>query len=78
MPINSKFYNYILSRASVNSQKDLKLIGHEDMIMMTPERWWESTGKALDLLKRCGVETLMYRGKIGDVKNMFNGSEGYP
>ena len=37
-----------------------KLIGHKEMIMMTPERWWESTGEAIGQLKKCGVEMCMY------------------
>jgi len=55
-----------------------KLIGHKEMIMKTPERWWASTNNAINLLAKCGVKTFMYDGKIGGVKSLFNGSEWEP
>lgn len=49
------------------------MIGHKEMIMKTPERWWESTDEALNYLRDAGVETYMVEGKIGGVQNLFNG-----
>lgn len=54
------------------------LIGHKETIIKTPERWWESTGYALDLLKKCGVRSCMYPGKIGEVEAMFDGEIWHP
>ena len=54
------------------------LVGHKELIMKTPERWWESTGQAIGLLKTCGVEFYMYEGKIGGVTHRFNGEEWEP
>lgn len=48
------------------------LIGHKELIMKTPERWWESTDQAIGLLTKCGVKHYMYEGKIGGVEHMFN------
>ena len=56
-----------------------ELIGHKQMIMKTPERWWESTEYALDLLRKAEIKLSMYDGKIGGgIKNLFNGSEWEP
>ena len=55
-----------------------EFIGHEAMIMMTPERWWDDCGYAVDFLGTCGVKMSMYRGKIGGVRSLFNGSEWEP
>ena len=50
------------------------LIGHQAMIEKTPERWWESTMSALELLKKTGVEVKVYDGKIGSVHAIFDGN----
>ncbi|HLC59429.1 MAG TPA: deaminase [archaeon] len=50
-----------------------KMIGHKELIMQTPERWWTDTDYALGLLEKAGVEMCMYSGKIGGVENLFNG-----
>ena len=55
-----------------------ELVGHKAMIMKTPERWWESTNKALEDLKRQGVICRMYDGKIGNVFSTFNGEVWTP
>lgn len=55
-----------------------KLVGHKQMIMKTPERWRESTEYALELLRKCGVELLMYDGKIGGCQSLFNGEVWEP
>jgi len=55
-----------------------KLIGHQPLIEQTPERWWEDTGRAIDLLKKCGVDVAMYSGPIGEVRSLFNGIEWAP
>ncbi len=55
-----------------------KMIGHKELIMKTPERWQESTNYALSLLKRCGVECLMYEGEIGGIEHLFNGEVWRP
>ncbi len=54
------------------------LIGHKEMIMKTPERWWASTNYALELLEKCGVRKFMYAGEIGGVKGLFDSSEWNP
>ncbi len=55
-----------------------QLIGHKDMIMKTPERWWKSTDYALELLEKCGVKKFMYDGKIGGVESLFDGKVWHP
>lgn len=55
-----------------------QLIGHEAMIMMTPERWWDDCGYAVRLLENCGIDVRMYYGKIGNVKGLMNGIEWEP
>lgn len=49
------------------------LVTHESMVLKTPERWWESTNKALDFLQDKGIECLMYRGEIGGISSTFDG-----
>ena len=50
-----------------------KIICHKDLIAKTPERWWKSTGYALELLEKCGVKVCAYEGEIGGVENLFDG-----
>lgn len=54
------------------------LIGHKEMIMKTPERWWESTDYAIHLLKKAGVDFFMYSGEIGEVQSLFDGAVWKP
>jgi len=54
------------------------LVGHKQMIMKTPERWWESTDKALGLLEEKGVERYMFDGEIRGVSSLFNGEVWWP
>jgi dCMP deaminase len=56
----------------------IEIIGHKDMISKTPERWWDSTNKALEELRRQGVKCFMYDGKIGNVVSTFNGEVWFP
>ncbi|RJQ17630.1 hypothetical protein C4573_01470 [Candidatus Woesearchaeota archaeon] len=46
----------------------VKLVGHETFIISTHPKWQEERSRALTLLKGAGIERLMYRGKIGNVK----------
>jgi dCMP deaminase len=48
-----------------------KLIGHKQMIMKTPPYWYETCCAAIDILKKGGVELLIYDGKIGDCKALM-------
>jgi len=48
-----------------------KLIGHKSMIMKTPKHWWETCDHAIDVLKKGGVEFLMYDGPIGECKGFM-------
>lgn len=57
------------------------LIGHKQLIEKTPERWWESTEYALEILRKAGIELLMYDGKIDETNNLthlFNGKIWHP
>jgi deoxycytidylate deaminase len=55
-----------------------EIVGHKDMILKTPERWWDSTNEALAELRLAGVKCFMYDGKIGDVVSTFNGEIWFP
>ena len=55
-----------------------RLIGHREMIIKTPERWWASLDYALNLLEKSGVKTFMYSGKIGGVKSLVDDLEWSP
>lgn len=55
-----------------------RLVGHKSLIMKTPERWRKSCDDAISLLKKCGVECLMYDGKIGGIEHLFNGEVWEP
>jgi len=54
------------------------LIGHKEMIIKTPERWWNSLNYALNLFEKSGVKTFMYSGKIEGVKSLVDDLEWYP
>jgi hypothetical protein len=53
-------------------------VGHQSMVSKTPERWWDSTDEALQLLKDKGISCLLYVGHIGDVVSHFNGEIWQP
>lgn len=55
-----------------------KLVMHKSLVVKTPEKWRKSTSNALELLERCGVETLAYDGAIGGVLHRFYGREWEP
>jgi dCMP deaminase len=55
-----------------------KLIGHKQLIVKTPERWWQNTEYALHWLREAGVEVAMYDGEIGGVQGMFDGEVWAP
>ncbi|MBW2983364.1 hypothetical protein KY327_03590 [Candidatus Woesearchaeota archaeon] len=54
------------------------LIGHQDLIERTPERWRESTGRAVEYLKREGVDLYAYKGRIGGITHRFDSQDWQP
>ncbi len=56
----------------------IELIGHKQMILKTPERWHESTNKAIEKLKQENIKLLMYDGSIGGAFSVFNGEVWQP
>jgi len=50
----------------------IRVVGHEDTYLKTPERWQGPIDKGIQMLHDAGVITLMYRGKIGGVQAKLN------
>ena len=48
-----------------------RFVGHKAMIDKTPDDWGISTYQGLALLRREGIEALMYVGEIGGVDALF-------
>jgi dCMP deaminase len=55
-----------------------QIVGHKAMIIKTPERWHESTNKAIEYLLSKNVKCLMYDGSIGGVTSTFNSEIWFP
>lgn len=56
-----------------------KLITHKDMVLKTPERWWDSTNEGLAGLRKAGIELIMYDGKIGEgIPSTFSYETWFP
>lgn len=49
-----------------------QVIGHQDMMDKTPDRWKESIKVAFDLLNEAGVKTELIVGKLGGPLLRFN------
>jgi dCMP deaminase len=60
------------ARAIINSGITT-VVAHEDIMLKTPERWEESIAIALGMMKESGIRMLMYKGRIGRVKALFDG-----
>jgi len=54
------------------------LVAHEDIVLMSPPHWEEDLNKTLFLAERDGFEIVLYTGKIGGVKSLFNGKVWEP
>lgn len=65
------------ARAIINSGITT-VVAHEAIMLKTPERWEESITIALAMLKESGIRMLLYKGKIGRVKALFNGEVWEP
>lgn len=55
-----------------------KLVAHKEMIEMSPLHWEEDLNKTLFLAEKDNFEIVLYSGKIGGVKSLFNGQEWEP
>lgn len=49
------------------------VLGHQDILDKTPERWRETIAVADAMLDEAGVQRLYVEGSIGGVEIMFNG-----
>lgn len=54
------------------------VIGHEEVLLRSPERWQTEIDKGVGMLKEAGVKLFLYRGKIGDVATLTNGELWLP
>lgn len=54
------------------------VIGHKELIERTTERWLQSTSRAINFLINNDVKMFMYSGKIGGIKNIFDGEQWNP
>lgn len=48
-------------------------VTHQERLERTPERWRDSVLRGLDILRESRVQVRLFRGKIGDVKNLAHG-----
>jgi deoxycytidylate deaminase len=55
-----------------------RLVGHEQLVVRTPDRWQSYLEEGLDILEAGGVEVLLYNGIIGGVSHLFNGEVWLP
>ena len=57
-----------------------KVIGHQDMFDIMPDRWKESCEKGINMLKEAGIVCVCWEGSVGE--NLFSirvdGKEFYP
>lgn len=56
----------------------VQVIGHQQAYDKTPERWKAEVELGLEILEDGNVSYQMYDGKIGDVRNLFDGEIWYP
>jgi dCMP deaminase len=55
-----------------------RLVAHKNMIEMSPPHWEEDINMMLYLADKGNFEIILYEGKIGGVKSLFNGQEWEP
>ena len=55
-----------------------KLIAHKEMVEKSPPHWEEDLNKTLFLARQGKFEIILYEGKIGGVKALFNGEVWEP
>lgn len=56
----------------------VQVVAHRQAHDMTPERWRQSIEDGKEILAANGVEYVLWDGRVGDVKNLFNGEIWYP
>lgn len=49
------------------------IIGHEEVMLKSPEHWQKEIDIGIEILKEAGVKTFLYRGKISGVSALING-----
>lgn len=54
------------------------VVGHQQMMDKTPDRWKETIAKADALLDEAGVVRLYHDGQLGGVEVLFNGEKWAP
>jgi dCMP deaminase len=55
-----------------------QIVGHQAMIVKTPEEWFDNMRESRKLLKNARVECSFYDERIGGVNAVFNGEIWHP
>ncbi len=72
------WYSCVPCAIAIASSGVEKVVGHEAMMLKTPDRWREEIEVALQILQERGVNMYLHRGTIGGIETIMNEEKWCP